>query len=95
MPTTVVPQSGSPGSPEIDTSTPFTTRELEIVGLVVEGCTNAEIAGVLHISPRTVQAHLASAMRKVRVTSRTQLAVTALRTGCVGLHPAGPLPVAA
>lgn len=66
----------------------ITSRQLEIIALVVEGFTNHEIAARLHISSRTVQSHLAIAMQRLQASSRTQLAVTALRSGIVPLFPA-------
>jgi DNA-binding NarL/FixJ family response regulator len=68
---------------------PLTAREVEIVALVVDGLTNPEIGKRLHISARTVQSHVAAAMRKLEARSRTQLAVLALRAGIVPLHPGG------
>jgi DNA-binding CsgD family transcriptional regulator len=53
-------------------------REREVVRLVVGGQTNREIAETLVLSRQTVAGHLHSAMRKLRVTSRTALAVTAV-----------------
>ncbi|MET8965161.1 AAA family ATPase [Streptomyces sp. NPDC004074] len=50
-------------------------RELEVVGLMLEGLTNREIAAALSRSPKTVAAQLNSAMRKHRVSTRTALAV--------------------
>lgn len=70
----------------------LTARELEIVVLVVDGLSNREIGDRLAISARTVQSHLAATMRKLRATSRTQVAVAALRAGLVaidGLPPEG------
>jgi DNA-binding CsgD family transcriptional regulator len=55
-------------------------REREVVRLVAEGQTNREIAETLVLSRQTVAGHLHSAMRKLRVTSRTALAVTAIET---------------
>jgi DNA-binding NarL/FixJ family response regulator/tetratricopeptide (TPR) repeat protein len=49
-------------------------RELEVARLVVERKTNAEIAGELFLSQKTVESHLRSAFRKLGVTSRTELA---------------------
>jgi DNA-binding NarL/FixJ family response regulator len=69
----------------------LTDREVEVIALVVEGCTNPEIATTLVISPRTVQSHVASAMRKLDVHSRTQLAVAALRLAIVPLVPHDPV----
>lgn len=68
----------------------LTDREVQVVSLVVEGCTNPEIAELLVISPRTVQSHVASAMRKLDARSRTQLAVAALRREVVPLLPPVP-----
>ncbi|WP_205629199.1 helix-turn-helix transcriptional regulator [Jiangella muralis] len=59
-------------------------RELEVVRLVITGRTNREIAQTVSRSPRTVAAQLASAMRKLGVTSRTALAVTAVEAGLAG-----------
>jgi DNA-binding CsgD family transcriptional regulator len=65
----------------------LTPREAEVLGLVVEGLSNHEIADRLCISARTAQAHIAAATRKTGTRTRTQLAVHALRSGLVPLHP--------
>src|SRR5690606_8374354 len=65
-------------------------RELEVVGLLVGGRTNREIAQALSRSPRTVAAQVSSAMRKLGVASRTALAVAVVEAGLV--PGAGPLP---
>jgi DNA-binding CsgD family transcriptional regulator len=52
-------------------------RELEVTRLVATGRSNRQIAGELHLSPRTVDQHLSAAMRKLGVSSRTALAVRA------------------
>ena len=56
-------------------------RELEVVRLVVAGGTNREIAATLSRSPHTVAKQLHAAMRKLGVTSRTALAVSAVEAG--------------
>lgn len=66
---------------------PLSAREVDVVGLVVDGLTNPEIAQRLHITQSTAQAHVASAMAKLEARSRTQLAVYALRRGIFPLHP--------
>jgi DNA-binding NarL/FixJ family response regulator len=56
-------------------------REREVVRLVAGGQSNREIAETLMVSRQTVAGPLQSAMRKLHVTSRTALAVTALEAG--------------
>jgi DNA-binding CsgD family transcriptional regulator len=58
-------------------------RELDVVRLLVEGRTSAQIARVLGLSPRTVEKHVHSAMRKREAPSRTALAVAAVESGDV------------
>jgi DNA-binding CsgD family transcriptional regulator/tetratricopeptide (TPR) repeat protein len=58
-------------------------RELDVVRLLVEGRTSAQIARVLGLSPRTVEKHVLSAMRKRDAPSRTALAVAAVESGDV------------
>jgi DNA-binding CsgD family transcriptional regulator len=58
-------------------------RELDVVRLLVEGRTSAQIARVLGLSPRTVEKHVHSAMRKREAPSRTALAVAAVKSGDV------------
>ena len=49
----------------------LTSRELEVLGLVADGLSNAEIATRLFVSDRTVHAHLRTIYRKLGVRSRT------------------------
>jgi DNA-binding CsgD family transcriptional regulator len=56
-------------------------RELEVVRLVLAGKTNREIADALCKSPRTVAGQLGSVMRKLGVSSRTELAVRVVEAG--------------
>jgi DNA-binding CsgD family transcriptional regulator len=49
----------------------LTNREREILGLIAEGRTNAEVAIALWISPATVRKHLENAYTKLGVTTRT------------------------
>jgi DNA-binding CsgD family transcriptional regulator len=57
---------------------PVTERERQILALVAAGKTNAEIAAVLAISPRTVQKHLEHIFQKLGVETRTAAAIRAL-----------------
>jgi DNA-binding NarL/FixJ family response regulator len=70
----------------------LTAREVEVVGLLVDGMTNKEIAARLVLSRRTVHAHLSNAMRRTNTRTRTQLAVLALRRGIVPLECAESVP---
>lgn len=56
-------------------------REREVLALVARGLTNREAATALFLSPRTVGRHLGSAMRKLRVTTRTAAAMAAVEAG--------------
>jgi len=59
----------------------ITVREVDVLGLVVEGLANKEIAQRLSLSPRTVEKHVEALFRKLDARSRTQLvAVATART---------------
>ena len=58
----------------------LTQREYQVVLLVAEGLTNAEIAGRLWISPGTVRRHLENTFAKLGVHTRTA-AVARVRNG--------------
>jgi DNA-binding CsgD family transcriptional regulator/tetratricopeptide (TPR) repeat protein len=59
----------------------LTNRQMEILALLVEHLTNAEIAGRLHISPKTVDHHVSAVLAKLDVASREEAAAIA------GQHP--------
>ncbi len=54
-----------------------TAREGDVLRLVADGLANKEIAARLYLSPRTVEKHIESLLRKTGARSRTQLAVIA------------------
>ena len=62
---------------------PLTERELEVLQLIVEGCSNAEIAERLHITVGTVKTHVRNVLHKLYADDRTQAAVRALRSGLI------------
>ncbi|GAA1148710.1 helix-turn-helix transcriptional regulator [Nocardioides aquiterrae] len=60
----------------------LTPRELEVLGLLVEGRSNQQIARRLTIALRTVAAHVEHILHKMDVPTRTLAAVRAEREGC-------------
>ena len=62
-------------------STEFTGRELEVLRLLAEGQTDKEIAEALYVSVTTVRYHVGNLMSKTGFSSRTELAVKAVRSG--------------
>lgn len=64
-------------------SYPLSNRELDVLALIVDGCSNAEIAQRLYITVGTVKTHVRNILNKLCVSDRTQIAVKALRAGLV------------
>ncbi|MEX0828950.1 MAG: response regulator transcription factor [Nitrospirales bacterium] len=65
----------------------LTTRQKEILRLVVQGCTNREIGQRLDISVRTVEVHRFNLMRRLRVRNVAQLLRQAI---ALNIIPKGP-----
>lgn len=61
----------------------LTEREMEVLGLIVEGLSNSQIAERLFITRATAKAHVHSILQKLCVDDRTQAAVTAMKEGLV------------
>jgi NarL family two-component system response regulator LiaR len=69
-----------------DTLNPFTElseRELEVLKLIADGMSNAEIAAKLVLSEKTVKGHVSNILSKLQLADRTQAAVYAWRQGVV------------
>ena len=64
---------------------PLTMRELDVLRLVAEGASNREAATALGVSAKTVEAHLSSVYGKLRVRSRTEAVVAAVRDGIISV----------
>ena len=61
----------------------LTPREREVLRLLVDGRSNAEIAEALFIGVRTARAHVASILAKLGVPTRTAAATHAVRDGLI------------
>lgn len=70
-----------------DPTAELTARELEVLRLVAAGKPNKEIATELSISERTARTHVSRILRKLRLSSRTQAALWAVREGLVEVEP--------
>jgi DNA-binding NarL/FixJ family response regulator len=62
---------------------PLTPREEEVVKLIAEAHTNAQIAEILHLSEKTVESHRANVLRKLGMRDRVELVRYAIRRGLV------------
>lgn len=65
----------------------LTQREIEVIGLVTEGCSNKEVASRLNITEDTVKRHLTNIFDKVGMSTRLELALFALKNKLVGRGP--------
>jgi DNA-binding NarL/FixJ family response regulator len=83
-PETVQIKSAQPDVQQLVETYPLTERELEVLELIVAGCSNAEIAEKLYVTVGTVKTHVRNILNKLCVDDRTQAAVRALRSGIVG-----------
>jgi DNA-binding CsgD family transcriptional regulator/tetratricopeptide (TPR) repeat protein len=80
---------GSVPAPSARYPAGLSAREVEVLGLVAAGMTDAEVAGKLFLSPRTVNAHLRSIYRKLGVNSRSGATRYAVEHGLVEAAAAG------
>jgi len=61
----------------------LTVRQQEVLDLLVDGLSNAEIADKLVIAPKTAELHVSAVLGKLRVSSRREAVAAAQRLGLV------------
>lgn len=82
---------GHPGTEAIDEEAArvrlLTTRERDVLVLVAEGLSNADIGARIHLAAGTVKDHVSAILAKLRVASRVQAALLAQRAGLLDEGP--------
>ena len=73
----------APGRPAPDIAESLSERELDVVRLVAQGQSNAEISDRLFLSQATVKSHIARILMKLGLRDRVQIAVYAYENGIV------------
>jgi DNA-binding NarL/FixJ family response regulator len=79
------PRLGALSQSEYEGAPPLTTRELEVLQLIVHGKSNKEIATVLGLSANTVAVHRANIMQAFGIHNTAELVVHAIRQGLVSI----------
>ena len=72
-----------PGKSSLDVYDTLTNRERTVLQLAAEGLSSSKIAAKLFISPRTAETHRANLMRKLALSSQTDLVRFAIRKGII------------
>ena len=72
-----------PGAPQSNIGHDLTEREKEVLGFLVEGLSNSEIAQKLYVSTAAVKYHVSNIFSKLGVSNRTEAATLALENKLV------------
>jgi DNA-binding NarL/FixJ family response regulator len=79
------PRLGKLAEDPAQTAPSLTTRELEVLQLIVHGKSNKEIAVVLGLSANTVSVHRANIMQSLGIHNTAELVVYAIRHGLASI----------
>ncbi|MDB5335388.1 MAG: two-component response regulator [Planctomycetaceae bacterium] len=82
---TCVPAAVAAKLAERTSSPELTAREMEVLGLIVAGMSNKDLAATLFVSEETVKSHVKNILAKLRVDDRTQAVTAALKRGLARL----------
>lgn len=78
--------AGAPQNADMARVGLLSDRERDVLVLVAEGLSNADIGTRIHLSAGTVKDHVSSILTKLRVSSRVHAALLAERAGLLGEH---------
>lgn len=79
----VVQELDGTSHPDMANYSHLSEREREVLHLIAEGLTNADIAARLVLSEKTVKSHVRNILGKLHLADRTQVAIYAWREGIV------------
>jgi DNA-binding NarL/FixJ family response regulator len=65
---------------------PLTSREIEIINYMAQGCANKQIAAKLNISEQTIKNHVTSILGKLDANARTEAVVKAIQKGLISIE---------
>ncbi|MEU2082335.1 response regulator transcription factor [Streptomyces albus] len=80
------PNAGAPQDADVGRVRLLGDRERDVLVLVAEGLSNADIGSRIHLSAGTVKDHVSSILTKLRVSSRVQAALLAQRAGLLSAN---------